>query len=1327
MKADGDRSPIVKTLINTIQGLLLVSVLTTLSHPGIVQADDCVALGGSLVAGECQIVSAQTKSGVFTLEETLHILGTGSITVPIVADGNSLTLNITNGGNLIIDIPTSANGGRIVSDVGGTGQRVGADITVTAAGDIRLKGNGGAADGRITSDQTTGDCGTGSRAGNITLTATTITLEDGALVSANARCSAGAIELKANDIVIEGMVESASTLTGPGGVLRPGGGPITIDAACALQISPSGEVRSQGRDPGADLVHLEGGCEVIIEGLVASTGPGHGVPNTPRNHCNDTNRPDKPSNSTACVEVWAGDLLVIDASGANKGEIHADTAQSGGSQIAWIDLFAKGPISIIGSTGGDFAVHADESVSNADGGIITIKSVENSITASGLAVRADATAPGGHGGEIRVEAKDGITLTDASVFARGDFSPTGGFGSGGGIALRAFNGDLTWLNGVGDVRPTGSTPAQPGVINLQQCTNAPINTGGTTFPAIGNATTPSLLPSACGGAPTLPSYVTLPSCTCISGISIDKVCSAIIDTSDTTGTKVRVDFSGKVTNTGTEILTDLQVTDSTQPTISGIIFDKVPASSLPQGQSADYAGHYFVTPQSGVVNFSDTVTATATFRGATITSPPATASCALSVEPLISVTKECKNSPVSFPKPIQFGGEVCNKGPEQLISVTVTDSPVADPAIPSLGTLNPGQCVNYSGSYVPTQVGLQQKDTVTAVGKGKLSDKVAMATASAFCDVVGPDMEVTKRCSSAVFSDGKSISVTVDGTIKNTGGVALTITKITDNPPTTLTALKTTLAPNEMTTFSGSYTLSSIPAGGISDTVTVEAKDENNNTVSKNASAQCSLEIDPSVTIDEQCANPSTPLGSPLEFSGKVCNTGKEELKDLAISDDKGSTITPSTIATLAPPPQGGVSCVNYTGKYTPNGTGPQTNNVQVAGKGAISGKPATATSFATCTVASQPAISVTKDCSCVIDSTGTSASIQFTGKVCNDGDENLTNVQIVDDKPNSNTVVKTISSLLPGAANCVSYSGSYPTTALANSDTVTAIGFGASSGIKVTAQDDAACGCSASPDITVTTACSPAVAPVGSPLSFTGKICSTGNVALGNVTVVSDRPKANTNIALSKTTLAALASGQTPGDAQCVTYSGQYKPNGSGSFSHTITAIGQSLLGNVTEQASVAATCVLGQSCFPEDWIGLATASSWIGYSPNQKVSSLFSIPSAATQTKKKAKSSNVISADLSSVSKLTLLQVLGNPNVSGTLQKAAASLLKEAIAGLLNAAHPQVNYPIENTATIIAQVNAALASLDLTQIKTLTYTISTYNKLGGAPAVCQATPPPC
>ena len=69
------------------------------------------------------------------------------------------------------------------------------------------------------------------------------------------------------------------------------GGPVSVAAGCTLAVAATGRVTSQGKDSGADLVHLQGGCDVLIEGKVESTGPGHIRPF--ENRCKD--RSDKPA------------------------------------------------------------------------------------------------------------------------------------------------------------------------------------------------------------------------------------------------------------------------------------------------------------------------------------------------------------------------------------------------------------------------------------------------------------------------------------------------------------------------------------------------------------------------------------------------------------------------------------------------------------------------------------------------------------------------------------------------------------------------------------------------------------------------------------------------------------------------------------------------------------------------------------------------------------------------------------------------------------------------------------------------------------------------
>jgi hypothetical protein len=512
---------------------------------------------------DCFLNSAITQSGVVPVGHTLHIGPTGKITVPV---GQTLTLDIE--GDLVMD-----TGSQIVSAAANGGQ-VGGSTVVDASGSITLHGNG--TTGALISangSPVTGGC-SGGKAGNVTLTAgVDITTEAGSQITANSKCPAGEIKLLAPNGVInvDGLVESRSTNTGTGAVQRPGGGPITIKAGCDFTVSDTGVVSSSGLDPGADLVHGEGGCDVTILGLVESTGHGHASPNSPTNHCyyqvagfpsppqtpvnpaDDPQDPrtDKPPNSTACVEIWAGGTLTIDKTDGANGEVSADLSL-GASKTSWIDLFAREDVNVIGGpvigggaddecnagrAGDLFAVHANNGGNSPVAGQITVKSVEGNLMASGFAFEADAnqnSSGNPAGGHMSLEAARDVTFTAARVCARGDFTPTGGFGIGGFVGttattpdmpgIKAWNGSFSWLVGVGDVRPTGTDPppdpptlpaADRGEIVFQDCTAGPANTLGSVFPNNGTpATTPTEMADACGGAPTLPSYVTLPTCAC---------------------------------------------------------------------------------------------------------------------------------------------------------------------------------------------------------------------------------------------------------------------------------------------------------------------------------------------------------------------------------------------------------------------------------------------------------------------------------------------------------------------------------------------------------------------------------------------------------------------------------------------------------------------------------------------------------------------------------------------------------------------------------------------------------------------------------------------
>src|SRR4030095_15566097 len=167
--------------------------------------------------------------------------------------------------------------------------------------------------------------------------------------------------------------------------------------------------------------------------------------------CN-VNRPGKPADSGACVEIWSGTTLLIDSTGTHKGEVNADIGTSGGTQgFAWIDILANGAITIRGNatapvlplvsnndTSPAYAVHANMFLQNGHGGDITVISHDSTVTMFGRAIQANAstTSNGGQGGHIDIqgnlEVAFGTGVTPAFVQAAGDItgggSPAGGEG-----------------------------------------------------------------------------------------------------------------------------------------------------------------------------------------------------------------------------------------------------------------------------------------------------------------------------------------------------------------------------------------------------------------------------------------------------------------------------------------------------------------------------------------------------------------------------------------------------------------------------------------------------------------------------------------------------------------------------------------------------------------------------------------------------------------------------------------------------------------------------------------------------------------------------------
>ncbi|MRS02321.1 hypothetical protein EG832_03680, partial [bacterium] len=180
--------------------------------------------------------------------------------------------------------------------------------------------------------------------------------------------------------------------------------------------------------------------------------------------------------------------------------------------------------------------------------------------------------------------------------------------------------------------------------------------------------------------------------------------------------------------------------------------------------------------------------------------------------PQISVTKTCTDAP-SYGQPITFSATVKNTGLEPLNNITCADSPTSVlEGVPS--TLDPGQEVTVTGSYMPTSI--PSTDTLTCSGTGATSNTTVTASSSATCTVqLTTDLTVVKQC---VDAPQPGAAIVFMATLTNSGNEPLLNITCTDNPAVPLTGVPIAeLAPGATATVSGSYVPTS---SGSTDTIT---------------------------------------------------------------------------------------------------------------------------------------------------------------------------------------------------------------------------------------------------------------------------------------------------------------------------------------------------------------------------------------------------------------------------------------------------------------------------------------------------------------------------
>lgn len=643
---------------------------------------------------------------------------------------------------------------------------------------------------------------------------------------------------------------------------------------------------------------------------------------------------------------------------------------------------------------------------------------------------------------------------------------------------------------------------------------------------------------------------------------------------------------------------------------------------------------------------------------------------------------------------ILFTYEVTNTGDVELTNLVVSDDRDRTATCPKTSLL-PGESIVCTASALA--IAGTHDIFGSAYGRPACGDPVEAHDPAYYRGralTAGIDVMKMTNGIHAETPPGPSVSLgsTIQWTylVTNTGTLQLTDVSVTDSREVAVTCPKTVLEPGESMTCTATgiaeacqYSNTAIVEGHPAKGETVTARDDSFYFGQHNAA----------ITIDKKTNGEDSPqppglsinVGSAVQWTFAVTNTGDVSLTEVVVTDDRASAVTcpKSTLASGE-----SMTC-------SASGTalaGQQRNVASVTGKPPC-GNVLTATD-ASHYRAVTPGIRLEKlingedaDDSAHAVPLMAGAPVLWSFVVTNTGDVSLSDVAVTDDPARSITCPK--NTLEPGESMTCTSSG----IAEAGLDCDTGTVVGTSPQATNVTSSDSACyyGNTASIAIEKSTNGVDADTPpgpaitVGAAVNWTYVVTNTGDLALTAVSVTDNR---GVTVTCPKTALA-------PGESMTCTASGTAT---AGQYSNLGTATGTPTGGSpvtATDPSHYNGVTVGDQGCTPGYWKNHTDSWPPTGYSPSQTVTTVFA--------------QVVLYPSLSTASLLDSLSFAGGPDVEG----AAEILLRAATAALLNASHPNVSYP-RPPSTVIADVNGALASQNRDVILALAAALDADNNLG-------------
>jgi len=576
-------------------------------------------------------------------------------------------------------------------------------------------------------------------------------------------------------------------------------------------------------------------------------------------------------------------------------------------------------------------------------------------------------------------------------------------------------------------------------------------------------------------------------------------------------------YSGTVTNAGNITITNVVILNN----LSGAT-PVYTAASLAPGVGASFTGSY-LTPTNCSTTSTSTATGTSVCGVAVVNS--ASSTCAVATAPALAMTQSCPAIPPVPGALLTYTGTVTNTGNITLTNIIVVNNQSGSTPVFTATTLASGAGASFSGSYLtPTNCSTTSISTATGAS---VCGVAVTNSASSTCEIAtSGQLVIMQNCPAIPTVPGALL--TYSGTVTNVGNITITNVVVLNNlSGSTPVFTAATLAAGTGFSFTGSYLT---PTNCFTTSIsTASGRSLCGTAITNTVSATCAISTTPVLGLTLNCpAIPPVP-GALLIYTGTVTNLGNIIITNVVVVNNLSGATPIYTVATLAPG-----AGASFTGSYlTP--TNCSTTSVSTASGESLCGIPVESTASATCEINVTPALVIVQ--ACPTNPVFAGGLFTYTGSVSNAGSITLTNVVV---QNSLSGVILTAVTLLP--TQTTNFTGSYlaPTNC---STTSTSIAIGTSiCGLAVTNWVTTTCAILTTPAIVVTLACPTNLVYPGGLLTYTGSVSNSGNFTLTNITVVNNRPAANTMICF-RSTLAPGASANfsgsyvTPPDC-CVVWS---------------------------------------------------------------------------------------------------------------------------------------------------------------------------------------------